>query len=143
VSPELIGVFIGVIFVVPTIYLARKNKLESWAWPLFLTTLPVWYMLFGVLAMDSATVLNELIYGLPYILTGLVAWRIKTPLTHVVLAIAWLSHGLYDYYHAYHDFLFVNAGVFSRDISIGKLQTVRAPEQERTQRAYQTLIMSG
>lgn len=72
-SPELIGVFIGVIFVVPTIHLARKNKLESWAWPLFITTLPVWYMLFGVLAMDSATVLNELIYGLPYILTGLVA----------------------------------------------------------------------
>ena len=111
-SPELIGVFIGGIFVVPTIYLARKNKLESWAWPLFLATLPVWYMLFGVLAMDSATVLNELIYGLPYILTGLVAWRIKTPLTHVVLAIAWLSHGLYDYYHTHHNFLFVNAGVF-------------------------------
>jgi hypothetical protein len=30
--------------------------------------------------------------------------------THYLLAIGWLSHGLYDYYH---DFLFVNEGVFS------------------------------
>jgi hypothetical protein len=31
----------------------------------------------------------------------------------VVLAIAWLSHGLYDYYHAHQNFLYVNACVFS------------------------------
>jgi hypothetical protein len=85
---------------------------ENLVYHYYSPTLPLWCMLFGVLAMDSATVLNELIYGLAYILTGLVAWRIKTPLTHVVLAIAWLSHGLYDYYHTHHNFLFVNAGVF-------------------------------
>lgn len=112
-SPEIIGLIIGVVFIVPTIYLARKNNIESWSWPLFLISLPLWYMLFGVLAMDSTTVLNELLFGLPYIVTGLIAWRIKTPFMHIVLAIAWLSHGLYDYYHAYHNFLFVNAGVFS------------------------------
>jgi hypothetical protein len=113
VLPELIGLIVGVVFVLPTIYLARKNNTESWAWPLFLISLPVWYMLFGLLAMDSTTILNELLFGLPYILTGLIAWRFKTPLMLVVLAIAWLSHGLYDYYHEYHNFLFVNAGVFS------------------------------
>ena len=109
-SPELIGVVLGLVFVVPTIYLARRNQFESFAWPMFLVTLPIWYMLFGVLAMNGTTVLNELLFGLPYIATGLFVWRAKTALSYLVLAIAWLSHGFYDYYHP---LLFINEGVFS------------------------------
>ncbi|MEH6910851.1 MAG: hypothetical protein V7459_09690 [Oceanicoccus sp.] len=107
---ELTGVVIGFAFVIPTIYLARKNAVESWAWPLFLVSLPVWYMLFGMLAMDGATILNEFLYGLPYIATGLITWRFKSGLSYFILAIAWLSHGFYDYYH---ELLFINAGVFN------------------------------
>ena len=80
------------------------------AWPFFLVTLPVYYMLFGVLAMDGTVILTEFLYGLPYILTGLLAWRIRSKAALLVVAIAWLSHGFYDFYH---DILFMNPGVFS------------------------------
>jgi hypothetical protein len=110
VWPELAGVVVGVGFIVPAIYVIRTKEFDSWAWPIFLATLPVYYMLFGLLAMDGTAILKEFLFGLPYIVTGLVVWRVKFPLTHYVLAIAWLSHGFYDYYH---ELLFVNPGVFS------------------------------
>ena len=109
-SPEFIGIFIGVGFVVPTIYIVRKTQIDSWAWPLFLATLPVYYMLFGLLAQDGAAILKELLFGIPYFATALIAWRVKSQLIHYVIALAWLSHGFYDYYH---DLFFVNPGVFS------------------------------
>ena len=80
------------------------------AWPFFLITLPVYYMLFGVLAMDGTVILTEFLYGLPYILTGLLAWRMRSKGALLVVAIAWLSHGFYDFYH---DILFINPDVFS------------------------------
>ena len=76
----------------------------------FLITLPVYYMIFGVLAMDGTVILTEFLYGLPYILTGLLAWRMRSKAALLVVAIAWLSHGFYDFYH---DILFINPGVFS------------------------------
>ena len=109
-SPELIGLIIGVTFIVPTIYLIRNKGWDSLAWPLFLATLPLYYMLFGVLALDFSVVLKELLYGLPYILTGLVVWRMRSKWTLIVIASAWLSHGFYDFYH---DIFFVNPGVFA------------------------------
>jgi hypothetical protein len=109
-SPEIIGVILGTLFVVPTLYIVRKNHLEAWAWPIFFVTLPVYYMLFGLLVMDRTVILSEFLWGLPFIATGLIAWRFQSHLTHYLLAIGWLSHGFYDYYH---DFLFVNEGVFS------------------------------
>lgn len=109
-SPELIGVIIGLVFVLPTILFIRVKRFDAWAWPIFLATLPVYYMLFGVLAMDGTVVLKELLYGLPYLVTGLLVWRMKSRSIHYFVALAWLSHGFYDYYH---DLFFVNPGVFS------------------------------
>lgn len=109
-TADLIGTVIGVVFIVPTIIFIRRNEFDELAWAMFLITLPLYYMLFGVLAMDSSVVFKELLFGLPYIATGLLVWRMKTATTAVILGLAWLSHGFYDYYH---DFLFVNAGVFS------------------------------
>lgn len=109
-SPELIGIFIGVIFVLPTIYFLRARKWDALALPIFLATLPVYYMLFGLLAMDGSVVFKELLYGMPYIATGLLVWRVRSRITVMVVALAWISHGFYDYYH---DFIFVNPGVFS------------------------------
>jgi hypothetical protein len=124
VSPEIIGIIIGLVFIVPTIYIIRQRDLDAWAWPLFLVTLPVWYMLFGLLAMDGTAILNELLYGLPYIATGLLVWKMKSVPVLILVAVAWISHGFYDYYH---DVFFVNPGVFSWypafcalvDISVG------------------------
>lgn len=123
-SPNIIGIIIGLIFIVPTIYLIRQRRLDAWAWPLFLVTLPVWYMLFGLLAMDGTAILNELLYGLPYIATGLLVWKMKSAPVLILVAVAWSSHGFYDYYH---DVFFVNPGVLSWypafcalvDISVG------------------------
>ncbi|MEH6543828.1 MAG: hypothetical protein V7721_07790 [Porticoccaceae bacterium] len=109
-SPEIIGIIIGVVIVVPTIYIARKSDSEEWVWPVFLVTLPLYYMVFGFLVMDSKAILLELLFGLPYILIGLLVWKFKFSSARILIAIAWLSHGFYDYYH---DFLFVNSGVFS------------------------------
>jgi len=108
-SPDSIGAIIGIFFILPTIYIVQKKEMGAWVWPLFLTTLPIYYMLFGLIVMDHSAILKELLFGLPYFLTGLLAWRVKSPLTHYVLALAWLSHGFYDYYH---DLFFVNSGVF-------------------------------
>ena len=67
-------------------------------------------MLFGMLTMDATVVMLELLYGLPYLCLGLLVWRIKSPFTLLIIALAWLSHGFYDLYH---DVFFVNPGVFS------------------------------
>ena len=108
-SPDLIRVLIGVVFIVPTIYFIRHKSWDSVAWPIFLSTLPLYYMLFGVLAMDGAVILQEFLYGVPYIATGLLVWRMRSPWMLIVIALGWLSHGLYDFYH---DLFFVNPGVF-------------------------------
>ncbi|TDF39245.1 hypothetical protein EYS14_06885 [Alteromonadaceae bacterium M269] len=109
-SPEIIGVCIGIAFIFPTIYILRKTKLEAHAWPAFLVTLPIYYMLFGLLAFDLSAITKELLYGLPFIASGLLVWKIKNRTTLMIIAIGWLAHGFYDYYH---DVLFINPGVFS------------------------------
>lgn len=109
-SPDLLGAIIGMVFVIPTIYLIRDKNWDSIAWPMFLVTLPVYYMLFGLLVLDVSVILKEFIHGLPYIMTGLLVWRIRSKATLLIIAVAWLSHGLYDFYH---DWFFINPGVFS------------------------------
>ena len=109
-SPESIGIIIGILFVAPTIYLIKRTNSESWAWPVFLMTLPIYYMAFGLLVLDGSVILQELLYGAPYLIIGLITWKARFSLAYPLLAVAWLSHGFYDYYH---DLLFVNPGVFS------------------------------
>ncbi|MEP4485618.1 MAG: hypothetical protein ABJ013_08325 [Halioglobus sp.] len=105
----VIGIILGIVFVCPTIYMIQKRGFDDWAWPLFLASLPIWYMLFGVLALDGKAIALELLVGLPYLITAYVTWRMRSNVTLIVLGIAWLSHGFYDYYH---DVFFVNPGVF-------------------------------
>ena len=58
-SADVLGVIIGILFIIPTIYFIRTKDWDKVAWPFFLITLPVYYMLFGVLAMDGTAILNE------------------------------------------------------------------------------------
>ena len=60
--------------------------------------------------LDGTVNLTEFLYELPYIPNGLLAWRMRSKAALLVVAIAWLSHGFYDFYH---DILFINPGVFS------------------------------
>ena len=108
-STLIFGLALGAAFIFPAIAFVRRKHWDASAWPLFLVTLPIWYLLFGVLAMDLTVVIKELVYGLPYIGIGLLVWRIKSDFTLVIIAVAWLSHGFYDFYH---DRFFVNPGVF-------------------------------
>lgn len=109
-SAELIGLIIGAIFIVPTIYYVRKKQWDGLTWPLFLVSLPIYYMLFGVLAWDGSAVLNELLYGLPFIAIGLLVWKMNSKMALYIIAAGWLCHGFYDFYH---DAFFVNPGVFN------------------------------
>lgn len=109
-SSEILGLIIGTAFILPAIFVIRKKRWDDLAWPLFLATLPVWYMLFGVLTLDPTIVGKELLYGLPFLCIGFLVWRIKSSLTLILIGLAWLSHGFYD---VYHDLLFVNPGVFT------------------------------
>ena len=109
-SPELVGLIVGLAFIFPAIYVIRLNGFETQAWPIILATLPIYYMLFAVLAGEGAVVLSELICGLLYFAIGLLVWRMDSKITQRVIAVAWLSHGLYD---DYHDMFFVNPGVFN------------------------------
>ena len=109
-SADVLGVIIGILFIIPPIYFIRTKDLDKVAWPFFLITLPVYYMLFGVLPMDGTVILTEFFLELPSIITGLLAWRMRSKAALLVVAIALLSHGFYDFYH---DILFINPGVFS------------------------------
>jgi hypothetical protein len=110
VSPDLIGVIIGVVFIVPTIVIINRRGFDDWAWAFFLATLPLYYMLFGIIAMDGRVIGLELLVGLPYIVIGWLLWKASFRLAWLLIAVAWISHGFYDYYH---DYLFINPGVFS------------------------------
>jgi len=69
-SPEMLGAVIGLCFILPTIYVIRSQHFDASAWPIILATLPLYYMLFGMLALDGRAVLNELLYGIPYMAIG-------------------------------------------------------------------------
>ena len=109
-SPDVIGLLLGILFVLPTLYVIRNYGWDQIAWPLILISLPGHYMLFGVLAGDVYVILLELLYGLPFIVLGLLCWKLRLTWMVYVVAIAWLAHGIYDFAH---DQFFVNPGVFS------------------------------
>ena len=96
-SADVLGVIIGILFIIPTIYFIRTKNWDKVAWPFFLITLPVYYMLFGVLAMDGTVILTEFFLELPSIITGLLAWRMRSKAALLVVAIAWSSHEFYDF----------------------------------------------
>ena len=91
-STDVLGIIIGILFIIPTIYFIRTNDWDKVAWPFFLITLPVYHMLFGLLVIEGKAILNEFLYGLPFIITGLLARRISSKAALLVVALAWLSH---------------------------------------------------
>ena len=68
-----LGLFIGIAVSLPMLWVVRNKGWDRSAWSLFMMTLPIWYALFGLLALDISVIANELIYGLPYFMIGF--WR--------------------------------------------------------------------
>ncbi len=116
----LIGVALGVV----TIVSARIIRGESWVYALGLLTLPGLYAFFALQAGEQAVGVKELIYGLPYLVAGLLFAFVSIRQSAIVVGAFWIFHGLYDLTHSH---LIANAGVpdwypafcFSVDVVIG------------------------
>ena len=116
----LIGVAVGVL----TIVLARIIRGQHWMYSIGLLTLPSLYAFFALGAGEQAVAVKEMIYGIPFVLGGLVFAIVSVRHSAVVVGALWILHGLYDLTHSR---LITNAGVpdwypvwcFSVDVVIG------------------------
>lgn len=116
----LIGVATGVL----TIVSARIIRGQRWLFSLGLLSLPGLYAFFALRAGDQAVAVKEMIYGLPFLLAGLVFAFVSVRQSAVLVGAFWILHALYDLTHSQ---FITNAGVpdwypvfcFSVDIVIG------------------------
>ncbi|HET7528420.1 MAG TPA: hypothetical protein VFK10_20950 [Burkholderiaceae bacterium] len=100
----LIGAAVGVL----TIASARFIRGERWLYSLGLLTLPSIYAFFALQAGEQAVGVKEMIYGVPYVVAGLVFAFVSVRQSAVVVGVFWLLHGLYDLVHGQ---FITNAGV--------------------------------
>ena len=116
----LIGVAVGVL----TIVLARTIRGQRWLYSMGLLTLPGLYACFALQAGEQAVGVREMIYGIPFVVVGLVFAFVSVRQSAVVVGAFWILHGLYDLRHSQ---FIENAGVpgwypvfcFSVDVVIG------------------------
>lgn len=116
----LIGVAVGVL----TIGLARVLRGQRWVYSLGLLTLPSLYASFALQAGEQAVGVKEMIYGVPFIVVGLVFTFVSVRQSAVVVGAFWILHALYDLTHSR---FITNAGVpgwypvfcFSVDVVVG------------------------
>ncbi len=116
----LIGVAVGVL----TIVLARIIRGQRWLYSLGLLTLPSLYASFALYAGEQAVGVKEMIYGVPFVVVGLVFASVSVRQSAVVVGAFWILHGLYDLTHSQ---FITNASVpgwypvfcFSVDVVIG------------------------
>ena len=119
-TEALVGVAVGVL----TIISARIIRGQRWLYSLGLLTLPSLYAFFALRAGDQAVGIKEMIFGLPYLIAGLVFAFVSVRQSAIVVGAFWILHGVYDLTH--NQFI-TNAGVpgwypvfcFSVDVVIG------------------------
>ena len=100
----LIGAIVGVL----TILLARFIRGERWVYSVGLLTLPSLYACFALRAGEQAVAVREMIYGIPYVVAGLMFTFVGVRQSAIVVGLLWLLHGLYDLVHGR---LITNPGV--------------------------------
>ncbi len=89
-----------------------------------LLILPSLYALFALQAGEQTVAVKEMIYGVPYVVAGLVFAFVNVRQSAVVVGAFWLLHGLYDLVHSQ---LITNTGVpswypiwcFAVDVVVG------------------------
>ena len=116
----LIGVAVGIL----TIVLARSIRGQHWLYSIGLLTLPSLYASFALHAGEPAVGVKEMLYGVPFIVAGLVFAFVSVRQSAVLVGAFWILHALYDLTH--NQFL-TNAGVpdwypvfcFSVDVVVG------------------------
>ena len=100
----LIGAGVGVL----TIVLARMIRGEHWVYSIGLLTLPSLYAFFAVRAGEQGVGVKEMIYGIPFIVVGLVCAFVSVRQSAVLVGAFWILHGLWDLAHSQ---FITNAGV--------------------------------
>ena len=100
----LVGAAVGVL----TIVLARIIRGQRWLYSIGLLVLPSLYALFALRAGEQAVGVEEMIYGIPFVVAGLVFAFVSVRQSAVVVGAFWLLHGLYDLAHGR---LLTNSGV--------------------------------
>jgi hypothetical protein len=116
----LIGVAVGVL----TIGVARIIRGQRWLYSIGLLTLPSLYASFALHAGGQALGVKEMVYGVPFIVVGLVFAFVSVRQSAVVVGAFWILHALYDLTHGE---FFTNPGVpawypvfcFSVDVVVG------------------------
>jgi len=96
VIAALVGATIGVL----TILLARFIRGERWLYSLGLLTLPGLYAFFALQAGEQAVAVKEMIYGVPFIVAGLVFAFVSVRYSAVIVGAFWILHALYDLAHS-------------------------------------------
>lgn len=104
VIEAIIGAAVGVV----TIVFARFIRGERWLYALGLLTLPSLYASFALRAGEQAVGVKEMIYGVPFVVAGLLFAFVSVRQSAVVVGVFWLLHGLYDLVHGQ---LITNSGV--------------------------------
>lgn len=114
------GAAVGVL----TIVTARLIRGQRWLYSIGLLTLPSLYALWALRAGEPAVAVKEMIYGIPYVVGGLLFALVSVRQSAVVVGALWILHGLYDLAHAR---LLANPGVpgwyrlwcFAVDVVVG------------------------
>lgn len=116
--------FIGAVVGALTIVTARLIRGERWWYALGLLSLPALYASFALKAGEPGVGFKELLYGLPFLVAGLLCALVDVRKSAVVVGVFWLLHGVYDLVHGR---LITNAGVpgwypiwcFAVDVVVG------------------------
>jgi hypothetical protein len=100
---------IGVVIAVFVVLLFKARGLEEakWAYPVLLATFPVNYWVFAIYASDSAALLKEMLVGVVFLAIAYTAYKYKSIVTLLLLAVGYVLHAAYDFCH---NLFFVNAG---------------------------------
>jgi hypothetical protein len=98
ISALIIGILIAC-FIIVKFKKAGYEK-HNLAYPLLLSTFPVYYWFFSVYSSDYGALFNEIIVGMIFIVLALIALKLSKNKGLLILAIGFISHGLYDVVHA-------------------------------------------
>ena len=106
---NLYALVIGLLIVFYVIFRFRKTRLErsKWAYPLFLATFPLYYLVFAMYGKSLTALAYEVLVGSVFLVFAYLAYKSRLKISALLVAIASILHAVYD---AYHDALFVNPG---------------------------------
>ena len=90
------------------VFVARTVRGQRWLYSIGLLVLPSLYALFALQAGERAVSVKEMLYGIPFLVAGLVFAFVSVRHSAVVVGMFWILHGVYDIVHGR---LLANPGV--------------------------------